>query len=87
MRSRLLQGVHVLFAKYVRLIGALWLFWLLVDIVLGLVVFPDARSGVWHVGLGGTIGCAIGMASVGILKAIFHKRVIQALDTQKGPNA
>jgi hypothetical protein len=41
----------------------------------------------WYIGLGGTLGCLLGLFAVAILKAIFHKRVIQALDRQKGANA
>jgi len=87
MRKRLLQGVNVFFTKHIWIIAVLWLVWMLVDIVLGLVVFPTARGGIWYVGLGGTLGFVICLAAVSVLRAIFHKRVIETLAHQKGSNA
>ena len=87
MRRRLIQGVDVFFTRYVWIIVSLWIVWILVDIILGLAVFPSERSGIWYVGLGGSIGFIIGMFLVAILKALFHKRIIQALDDRKGSHA
>ena len=87
MRRRLLQGLNAFFKTYVLFIVMLWSFWILLDLVLGFVVFPTAKGGIWYIGLGGTLGCAIGFVGIGILKAFFHKRVIQSLDNQKGSDA
>jgi hypothetical protein len=66
---------------------AIWVFWIVLDVILGVVVFSDSRGGIWYIGLGGTLGCLLGLFAVASLKAIFHKRVIRALDRQKGANA
>src|ERR1039457_3093969 len=87
MRNRLLHGVHAFFTNYVWMVLAIWVFWILLDVILGVVVFPEHQGGMWYIGLGGTLGCLLGLFAVAILKAIFHKRVIQVLDRQKGANA
>jgi hypothetical protein len=87
MRNRLLQGVHRFFTSYVWMIAGLWLFLMVTNIILGFVVFSEARGGTWYFMLGGTLGCVIGMIAVTILKLVFHKRVIRALETQNDSSA
>lgn len=83
MRNRLLHGVHAFFTNYVWMVLAIWVFWIVLDVILGVVVFPENQGGIWYIGLGGTLGCLLGLFAVAFLKAIFHKRVIRALDGQK----
>jgi hypothetical protein len=61
---------------------------MLLNLFLGFVVFPSGRKGNLWPSLGGTTGgCIIVLVIVAILKAVFHKRVIRALNVQKGPDA
>jgi len=83
----MLQGLNVFFTKYPSFIAALWLIWVLTDVVFGLLVFPGTREGIWYIGLGGTLGCLVAVLVVWVLKALFHKKVSEALAAQRGPDA
>jgi hypothetical protein len=87
MRKRMLQGLDALFRKYVPFVAGLWAALVVLDLVLVFVVFPSTRGSMWYGLAGTTVGCIIGMISIGILKALFHKSVIRGLDQQKGSNA
>ncbi len=87
MRKRMLQGLDALFRKYVLFVAALWAVFIVLDLVLAFVVFPSTRGSIWY-GLAGTsVGCIVGMVSIGVLKMLFHKRVIRGLEHQKGSSA
>ena len=82
MRKRVLKGLDSLFAKYMHLVGVVWLAWMVSDLLLGLLVFPRTKEGMWYIGLGGTLGCLLGGVVLAILKTLFHKKVVRALAEQ-----
>lgn len=77
----------MLFAKYVSLIAGLWLAWVLIDLLLGLLVFPRTIEGVWYIGLGGTLGCLACGVIIGVLKALFDRKIAHALENLGAANA
>ncbi len=87
MRKRMLQGLDALFRKYVPFVAALWVALIGLDLLLAFVVFPSTRGSIWYGLVGTTGGCAIGVVLIGILKILFHKRVMRGLDHQKGSSA
>ena len=87
MRKRMLQGLDALFRKFVPFVAVLWAVFIMLHLVLILVVFPSTRGRIWYGLAGTTVGCIISMVSIGILKALFHNKVIRVLDRQKGSSA
>jgi hypothetical protein len=87
MRKRILQGLDEVFRKYVPFVAALWAAFVVLDLVLAFVVFPSTRGSIWNALAGTTVACIIGMVSIRTLKAFFHKRVMRALESQKGSSA
>lgn len=87
MRNRLLQGVHTFFTSYVWMISGIWLFSTALNIILGLVIFPETYPFIWHVLAGTTLGYVIGMVAVTILKLVFNKQVVRTLRNQDGFDA
>ena len=87
MRKRMLQGLDSFFCKYVWFIATLWIAMVLLHLIFAFVVFPSTRGSIWYGLAGTTVGCIIGLVSIGVLKALFHRKVIRALDSQKGSGA
>jgi hypothetical protein len=87
MRKRMLQGLQLLFRRYIPFVAVVWLALILIDVFLAVVVFPSPRGGLWSGIAGTTVGCLIGMVFIGILKSLFHGRVARALDEEKGSHA
>jgi hypothetical protein len=87
MRDRMLQNLDWFFRHYLGFVAALWVLWLALDLTLGLLVFPSASGGIWYIGLGGSAGCVLSLILICVVKALFHKRVIRAIESRKGSNA
>jgi hypothetical protein len=84
MRKRMLQGLDTLFRNYVPFVAVVWLLLMGLNLLFAFVVFPSARAGIWYGLAGTTVGCIIGAVPIGILKVLFHKRVMRGLVNQKG---
>jgi hypothetical protein len=87
MCQKFLRGIDVLFASYAWLLPTMWLLSIALDVFLGLVIFPGNREGIWYIGLGSTFGFILGIGVVAMLKALFHKKVIHALEGIKENDA
>jgi len=87
MRKGMLQGLDTLFRKYVPFVALLWAIFIGLDLLFAFVVFPSTRVSIWYGLAGTTAGCSIGFVSIGILKVLFHKRVMRELATRKGSSA
>ena len=88
MRKQTLQTFDKIFRTYVRSTAVVWFGLMLLNLILGFVVFPSGRENNLWLALGGTTaGWIIVLFIVAVLKALFHKRVIQALAVQEGSDA
>lgn len=88
MRKQTLQAFDKIFQTYVRSTAIVWLGLMLLNLILAFVIFPSARQNNLWPALGGTtVGWIIVLLIVAALKALFHRRVMQALRDKKGPNA
>lgn len=87
MRNQMFHRIDAFFRHYLKFCAAMWVFYVLFHLVMALVVFPTIKSLIWYGLAGATIGCIAAMVLFGLLKALFHKKVLRALAAQKGPNA
>jgi hypothetical protein len=88
MHRQTLQTLDKIFRRYLRTIAIVWAGFMLLNLFLAFVVFPSGRDGNLWPALGGTTGgCIVVLLIVALLKAVFHKRVVRALNAQKGSGA
>lgn len=57
----------------------MWLLCLLFHLLMAFVLFPTTRGSIGYGLAGSTLGGIAGIALIGLLKALFHKRVVSAL--------
>ena len=87
MRRRMLQALDGLFRNYVPFFAVVWVVGIPVHFVVLVVLLPWARGSLWYGLAAWTVGCSICVVLVGILKALFHGRVVRALGYQRGLRA
>jgi hypothetical protein len=86
MRKLILEGIDRFFRAYVSTCVKVWLAFMVLDLMLAFVI-PSGGGSIWYPLAGTTGGAVIALLVTAVLKAAFHRKVMRALDNQRGPCA